>query len=136
MNITCLPNNPAAKRYAARFAPTMAVYVIAIIAAALVFKHHPPHGVLAYLLAVLPAIPIIGMIVIVGLYLKEETDEFQRTVLIQSMLWAVGATLAVTTVWGFLELFSLAPHFDTYLAFPLFWFCVGVTTPFLKRKYR
>ena len=38
----------------------------------------------------LPAIPIIGIIAVVGLYLAEEKDEFQRNLLIQSMLWGLG----------------------------------------------
>ena len=136
MQMDCLPNNPAANRYKARIRPVFAAYALTTIGVALLFKHHTPHGPLAYLLAIIPALTIIAMIVIVGLYLKEETDEFQRNVLVQSMVWGTGVTLSITTLWGFLELFSLAPHFDTYLVFPLFWFCVGVSTPFLKRKYR
>jgi len=74
--------------------------------------------------------------VVVGLYLAEEKDEFQRTVLIQSMLWGMGATLAVTSVWGFLENFVQVAHFDLYLVFPLFCFFVGVFTPLVKARYR
>ena len=136
MTLSCLPTNAAAKRYTARLIPTMIGYVAAIFAAVFLFKHHSPHGPAAYALAILPALAIIAMIIIVGLYLKEEKDEFQRTVLIQSMLWAIGATLSITTVWGFLDLFKLIPPFQAYLAFPLFWFCVGISTPILKRSYR
>lgn len=134
--MTCLPNNPAARRYTRRFFASMAFYVVALVFAVWYFKHFHPAGVMAYTLAVLPAIPLIAVIAIVGLYLAEEQDEFQRTVLIQSMLWSIGATLATTTVWGFLESFLDVLHFQPYLAFPLFWFFVGVVTPILKRSYR
>jgi hypothetical protein len=87
-------------------------------------------------LAVLPALPLIASIVVWGLYLLEEQDEFQRNVLIQSMLWGIALTLGVLTAWGFLELFVPVPHFQLYLAYPLFAFFVGVSTPLLKRRYR
>jgi len=100
------------------------------------FKHGHPTGAVAYLLAILPSIPIIGGLVVVGIYLAEEKDEFQRTILVQSMLWGIGGTLAVTSVWGFLENFVKVVHFDLYLVFPLFWFFVGIFTAVLKARYR
>lgn len=132
----CMPNNPATRRYTRRFFSTMGAYVIVILSVVWYLKHAHPTGPLLYLLAVLPAVPILGVILVVGLYLVEEKDEFQRTVLIQSMLWSIAFTLATTTVWGFLELFAGTVAFQPYLAFPLFWFFVGVATPFLKRRYR
>ena len=51
-------------------------------------------GVVAYALAVLPALPVVGMAVAVGLYFREETDEFERAVRVESALWATGVTLA------------------------------------------
>jgi nitric oxide reductase large subunit len=114
----------------------MAAYVALLLGVTWYFRHYQPVGAVAYLLAILPAIPIIGTIVIVGLYLAEEQDEFQRTLLIQSMLCALAAVMAITTVWGFLEAFTNIPHLQPYLVFPLFWFFVGVATPMLKRRYR
>jgi hypothetical protein len=128
--------NPAVRRYIWRFSGVMVLYVLFLVLAVWEFKHGHPTGGLAYLLAVLPSLPIIGGLVIVGVYLAEEKDEFQRTVLVQSMLWGIGATLAVTSVWGFLENFVQVVHFDLYLVFPLFWFFVGIFTPVLKARYR
>jgi hypothetical protein len=129
-------SNPAVRRYVWRFSGAMVLYTLFLILAVWEFKHRNPTGVLAYLLAVLPSLPIIGGLVVVGLYLAEEKDEFQRTVLVQSMLWGIGATLAVTSVWGFLENFVQVVHFDLYLVFPLFWFFVGIFSPVLKARYR
>lgn len=131
-----LPGNRAIRRYTARFAVVMALYVVFLLVAVRVFTHYHPAGVLAWLLAILPSIPIIGVLIVVGLYLAEEKDEFQRMLLVQSMLWSIGGTLALTTVWGFLENFLHVPHFDLYLVFPLFWFLVGVSTPILRARYR
>lgn len=134
--IDCMPKNVATRKYARRFTPAMILYVVFLWTAVWTFRHHHPTGIVAYVLAILPALPILATIVIVGLYLAEEQDEFQRNILIQSMLWGIGLSMGIMTVWGFLELLVGIPHFDAYLAYPLFWFIVGLTTPLLKRKYR
>jgi hypothetical protein len=78
------------------------------------FHYHHLHvtGVLAYICAFLASLPILSFIVINGLYLAEEKDEFQRTLFVRSMLWGIGATLAVTTFWGSLEKFAQVPSMD------------------------
>jgi hypothetical protein len=132
----CMPQSPATKRYLKRFAIAAAAYLLALFVATRTFRHDHPAGAAAYLLAVLPALPILGMIVVVGVYLAEEKDEFQRNLFIQSMIWSIGATLAVTTVWGFLENFTNATHLQPYLIFPMFAVFVGISTPLLKLRYR
>jgi hypothetical protein len=132
----CMPKNPAARRYTQRFFTTISAYVVVLLSVVWCIKHLRPTGPVLYLLAVLPAVPILGVILVVGLYLVEEKDEFQRNVLIQSMLWSIALKLATTTVWGFLQMFAGTIAFQPYLAFPLFWFFAGVATPFLKRRYR
>jgi hypothetical protein len=132
----CMVRNPASRRYNRRLFVTMGAYVAVLFTVVWYLKHAHPTGFLLYFLAVLPALPILAVILVVGLYLMEEKDEFQRTVLIQSMLWSIALTLSTTTIWGFLEMFAQTFPFQPYLTFPLFWFYVGVTTPFLKRRYR
>lgn len=129
-------NSPAVRRYLYRFFGMMGLYVAFLSAAVWVFSHQHPSGIPAYALAILPSLPIIGGIVVIGLYLAEEKDEFQRAVLVHSMIWGMGATLSFTTVWGFLENFVHVPHMDLYLVFPLFWFFVGLFTPVVKARYR
>ena len=132
----CLPKSAATRSYLFRFLPTMGFYIVALVSVVLVFRHHHPTGFIAYLLAILPAIPIIGVIAIVGLYLSEEKDEFQRALLVQSMVWGIGATLAFTTAWGFLEAFTEIPHLQPYLVFPIFCAFGGISSGLLKLRYR
>ena len=61
-----------------------------------------PHLALTYLFAILPAIPLIAIIVTVSRYLSRETDEFIRTLVVQSMLWSFGVIMVVDTVLGVL----------------------------------
>jgi hypothetical protein len=132
----CGSKSPATRRYLYRFLTTMAFYVVLLPGAELAFKHYHPTGILAYALAILPALPIVGAIVVVGIYLGEEKDEFQRAMMNQSMIWGIGATLAFTTAWGFLEVFKLAPHLELYLVFPIFCVLAGISSGVLQARYR
>jgi hypothetical protein len=134
--VKCTTNNPAVRRYMRRFFVTMLFYALFLVLAVWCFVHYRPTGVLAYALAVLPAIPCIGMLAVFGLYLAEEKDEFQRFIGVQAMIWGIGGTLSVTTVWGFLENFVYVPHLQLILVFPLFWFFFGVSLPVLLARYK
>jgi hypothetical protein len=123
-------------RYVYRLAPTMLVYVAFLFVAQWTFHHHPPTGLVAYLLAILPALPLIGSLAIVGLYIAEESDEFQRSIIIQSMLWGLGGALSVGTVWGFLEDFANAPHISIFYVYVFFWIFMGLSQPFIRHRYR
>ena len=128
--------SPAARRYLARFIPLMIVYVIAIFGVSLAFSWLHPSGPVAWALATVPALPILGVIAVMGLYLREEADEFQRAVLIESMLWGIGLTLAGASVWGLLELYVDAPRVPVFWAFPVFCGAMGLAQPFVRRRYR
>lgn len=126
----------AEQRYRRRFWPAMAAYVVTILAVALIFRHYPPHGFLMYVLAVLPAIPILGVIVIFGVYISEEQDEFLRTVMMQSSLWATGIVLALTTFWGFVEGFTPTERVPMYWVFIVWCVAFGSVQPLVRQRYR
>jgi hypothetical protein len=114
----------AARNYVRRLVPTMLVYVAILFAVRWFAERWQPQGALQVLLAVIPALPIVGVVVIMGLYLAEERDEYlkQRTAL--AMLIGTGFTLAVASVWGFLEDDGLVPHVPAYWVFMLW--CLGM----------
>ena len=126
----------AGRRYLKRFIPAMITYVVSIFGASYGFKLFALKGPVAWAVAVAPALPILAVIAIMGLYVKEETDEFQRNVLVESMLWGFGITLAVTTVWGFLEMYVHTPGLQSFWAFPIFCGAMGLAQPFVRRRYR
>jgi hypothetical protein len=126
----------AAKRYQRRFLIAMALYVLALTGSIEAWQTLRPAGVLAYALAVLPALPLMGAIAVMGFYLKEETDEFERAVQAEAALWATGGLLAIASVWGFLEMFSLAPHVETWAAFPVWAVFLGPAQVLARRRYR
>ena len=99
--------SPAIRRYLRRLAVLMSFYMVAIFLAGYLFRHHPPHGVAAYALAVLPALPIVGVIWTVMRLLVEETDEYLRMLHVRQSLFATGFCLTIMTVWEFLQNYDL-----------------------------
>jgi hypothetical protein len=128
--------SPAGRRYLRRFIPTMAAYVVLVFGASFAIDRLELGGPVAWALAIAPSLPILGVIAIMGLYLKEETDEFQRNILIESMLWGFGLTMAVTSVWGFLEIYVDAPALPSFWAFPIFCGAMGLAQPFVRARYK
>jgi len=116
-----LQRSPAARRYFFRLNWSIFYFVVLSLAVSYLFLHgFHPRGALAYIVAVLPAIAIIVIMVSGGRYLNEETDEFQRHLFVQSILWGVGGIMVLTTVWGWLQLYTHIGHFFTIWTFPFF----------------
>ena len=116
-----MPMKPAWKRYNIRVVWLSVLYSIFLIAAVYGFKHEMLSGVSAYVAAILPAIPVIGIFAAIGLYLVEEKDEYIRMLMVRQTLWASGFALSISTIWGFLENFDLVGHVDSYYIVVL-WF--------------
>jgi hypothetical protein len=107
--------NSAQRAYLRRFIPTMFAYVVAMIAVReIMTSAHPPTGALAYALAAVPALPVLGVFWLIGRYLIEEQDEYVRLLLVRQILIATGLTLSLTTLWGFLEILADAPHIPLF----------------------
>ena len=78
----CMTKNPAVRRFYSRTLAASSAYIVLIVLIALYFYKFRPHGPLAYVLAVLPAIAIMGNIIAIGLYLIEDKDEVQRSLMV------------------------------------------------------
>jgi hypothetical protein len=132
----CSIKSPTERRYVIRMWIMAALCVLFSLVAALAFRLSHPHDVLAYLVAVLPALPIIGALVYTGVYLAEEKDEFQRNLLVQSLLGGTGGILAVITAWGYMVDFARAPQLDLVYVYPLFWVFAGISYGIVRARYR
>ena len=130
------PTSPHERRYVVRMIVMAGLCILFSVVAAEGFRRGHPAGIVAYLLGALPALPIIGALAVTGLYLEAETDEFLRNVFIQSLLGGIGATLALTTVWGNLEDYAHAPHLGLSWLYPLFWAFSGVSYGIVKLRYK
>ncbi len=113
---------PAMRRYLWRLGILMTLYIAVLAAAKLAFRHIEPHGLLAYALAVLPALPIIGVFWAVMRLLLEESDEYLRMLMVRQTLFATGFCLVVMTVWEWLQNFDLVPPGNGGFGAAFFWF--------------
>lgn len=128
--------NPAQRHFVVRMWSGGGLCALFAVLAALGFRTFHFKGVLAYLVAVLPALPIVGQLVATGVYLSEETDEFQRNLLVQCLLGGIGGTLAAAMMWGYVEDFTRAPHLDLVWVYPAFWVFVALSMPVVKLRYK
>jgi hypothetical protein len=102
------------------------LYAGFLISAVYGFKHHLVPQPLKYPVAILPALPIIGIFVAIGKYLVEEEDEYVRMLMVRQVLWASGFALSLATVWGFLDSFDLVGHADGYYIVIAWFFGLGI----------
>jgi hypothetical protein len=104
----------AIKRYNRRVIGLSLLYAAFLLIAVYGFKHQLLGGLVPYVAAILPALPIIGIFGAMGRYLVEEHDEYVRMLMVRQSLWASGFALSLATIWGFLESFDLVGHIDAY----------------------
>jgi hypothetical protein len=114
-------SNPAQRRYTRRAVPLMIAYVAFLAVSLWLRDNWAPTGLLAVALAILPALPLVGVIWALGRLLVEEQDEYLRMLMVRQTLWASAFALSVATVWGFLESFDMVGHVEAYYVAVL-WF--------------
>jgi hypothetical protein len=114
------------KRYNWRVVWLSLAYAVGLIGATYGFKHGLVPSGLAYVVAILPALPIIGIFAAIGRYLVEEQDEYVRMLMVRQTLWASGIALSAATIWGFLDSFELVGHVDGYYVVIAWFFGLGV----------
>lgn len=110
------------------------LYVALLFGANWLYHHYSLSGPVAVIVALLPALPLIGMIVALGRLILDEKDEYQRMLHVRQMLIATGLTLAVCSMWGFLEEFDQVPHVPAYWAFILWCAGLGFGTLYNERR--
>jgi hypothetical protein len=119
-------SNPAQRRYTISVLLLSVAYMLILFGVITFFKNSNPRGASAYVAAVLPALPIIGIFFAMGRYLIDEQDEYVRMLVVRQTLWASGFALSIATIWGFLENFDLVGHVDAYYAAVLWFGGLGI----------
>jgi hypothetical protein len=126
----------ASRRYRRRMWIIQLVYLVAILAAAGGYQLLPRGSLLMWPLAVAPALAVIGFIVTMALYLRDEKDELERAIQSEAALWATGGALALATVWGFLELFDLVPHAQGWAVFMVWSLLLAPAQAMVRGRYQ
>lgn len=126
--------SPATRRYLKRFVPTMIAYVIVLFACTRAIREWEPEGIALITLSVLPALPIIVCLGVIGFYIAEEPDEYIKGRIVTAMMWGTGAVLAVATVLGFLQIGKVIGQVDVFWAFPLWCATWGLVQCFMALR--
>ena len=96
----CNHLNPLQRRSGTRFGTFLILTMLTFVAARTVGEPALVSKQVLRLIELLPAIPVGAMIFVVGRYLKQETDEFVRMLVTQSLLWGLGVTMIGDIVFG------------------------------------
>jgi hypothetical protein len=109
-----MPKPRALRRYNRTVLLLSLFYAVFLCGAVYGFNHKLLAGPAAYVAAILPALPIIGIFGAIGRYLIEEQDEYVRMLMVRQTLFASGFSLSLATIWGFLESVELVRHVEAY----------------------
>jgi len=123
--MSCFGMNIAERRYNRRVIFASIVYAVLLVGEQYALHRAHVSEAAGYVLAVLPALPIIAIFALVGQYLVEEQDEYLRMRMVRQILWTTGLTLAATTLWGFLEDAGL-PHLPMFYVAVVWFAALGV----------
>ena len=114
----------AYRRYLRRMILAAVLYLAAIFVAAKTLHHAAPISPLPIALALLPGLAVLLMLYAIARLLIELEDEYLRLLEVRKSLIATGVTLAVTSVWGLLEAFTVVPRLEVFWVFPIW--CGGL----------
>lgn len=125
------------QRYNTRLITFAVLHVVMLMASDLAIERFHVSVQLRVILAVLTALPLGGLMwAVISLMADPQGDEFERTVLARSLIYAAGMIMFFAAIWGFLENFAQAPDFPLYLMIPLYFVLFGLTQPFVRGTYK
>jgi hypothetical protein len=132
----CKHPTKAARRYVQSMRAWALVYLGTVwVMTRYVHQHHPT-GAKLFMLAAVPAFEVVGMIAVVGIYLRDEVDEFKRHQLVVSILWAVGFTLALMAFMDFLQSYQAIAAPPPFMEFIVFWLSLALVQAILSFRNR
>lgn len=131
-------HSAALSSYKMRVTIAVGLYVLALSGAVAIateiYGGSPPPSAPGMLLALVPAVPLLGLVWSMARYLAEETDEYLRHLAVMSALIGLGAVLVVASVGGTLELFRLMPRAWTFWLIPGFALAQHMGRAWLKAR--
>ena len=130
----CQSSSAARKSYRRDALKYVVAYVVVLLGAMWFVRHDGENHLLLYFWSVLPSIPILGVVVRMGRYLREENDEYVRMMAMQAILAGTAALLATLLVSDFLRAFAYTGSLPPFAGFLIF--CGGMATAQLVQWLR
>jgi hypothetical protein len=125
---------PYMRRYTFRIFLFVVSYVIILTASLSFARSGSEHSQATLIgLALITAFPIIGMFWAIFRLLVETDDEYQRLLFAKQTLLATAATLAIVTVWQFLQVYDVVTTGPQWMG--VIWFAMlGIAAPIVRWK--
>ena len=122
------------RRYTIRVMLFMASYVVILISSLAFARSGTVHAQIILVgLALITALPIIGVFWAVYRLLIETDDEYQRLLFAKQTLLATAFTLIIVTVWQFLDVYRVVAAGPQWMG--VIWFAMlGVAGPIARWK--
>jgi len=124
----------AMRSYNRRMMLASLAYVGLLLLGVAVANYYAPPAPVRILLAIAVALPILLMIRAMALLLREERDEYLRMRIVEQSLIATGFLLVACSLYGFLNVFDLAPRLDAYLVVPVWAVGLGIGRLFQRGR--
>ena len=132
MRATTNPTTQAQRRYLFEMAIALAAYLAILFTTRYFFR--AASGPWEWVVALLPVLPVIGILVAVLRWLAG-TDEFNRRLIVDALAIAGGTTALLAATYGFLE-GSPLPRPSAWWTWTVFMVTWLVVTLVMKRRYR
>lgn len=133
---SCGAASPASIRYLRRIMLSTVLYVVGLGIGVRIDDTMTLTGGGAFLVALLPALPTVGIVATMGRYLVEETDEYLRHRALIANIFGLGAVLTSASFWGFLETFEVVPHAPAWWAVPIWAIGMGAGQAVMRLRDR
>ncbi len=82
-------------------------------------------GSLIWWLALLPTLTVVGFVLVLARYLKEEVDEFHRELVVRCLLWGLAALMVVLAYQGLLQLLGWKGGWPVWVDMAVFLLAMG-----------
>jgi hypothetical protein len=136
MELICKGGSAARKRYQRASFQFLLAYLVVLVCSVWFLKHDGHERFYLYFWSVIPALPIVGIVYRMGRYLREETDEYQRWMVMQGLLVGTAAMLVVLVVSDFLRSFAGAGDLPPFVLFSVFAWGAAITQIAQKLRNR
>jgi hypothetical protein len=125
---------PYMQRYMVRVMLFMSAYVVILVSSLMFARNGASHSQVTLVgLAVLTALPIIGVFWAIFRLLVETDDEYQRLLFAKQTLLATAFTLVIVTVWQFLDVYDVVADGPKWMG--AIWFAMlGLSAPIARWK--
>ena len=122
----------ASRRLRKQVAVLVAVYAGVFLGAAYAVDHLRPAGVSVFGFAAVPLLPLVGMFVLFGQWLRAEQDGYKRDLAVRCLLWGMAGAMTTHLFASFLRIFEWRGQLPPFSELWVFAVCAFVA----KLSYR